>query len=225
MANPGGEIGGLFYIARRLLDDIDDGTNETELRWSNDDLYDYFNAGQREVCIRTLSYEKDDEEVSLVDGTYEYSIDDKIIYIKHATLNSSGNIVNKIGYEDLVGNNSWSTPTGDPIRFCERINNKILVNPTPDGSDTLNMVTIETPSTTLSDSVLVVEIDDIYHDALVEYVLWRAYEKDDSDLFDAELRKKHERRFIEMVGPQIDFVVYKAIKTQPRDIQFGLFRR
>ncbi len=226
-SNPGGQIGDLMTDVRIVVDDEDDGSGDSELRHTYDHLFRYFNRGEREIAFRTLSLDTDSvatvTPITLIDGTWEYAISNKIIYIKKAVLTSTGEELTKIRYDELRAINKWSTLEGEPDRFVEFMDDRIVVHRTPDSdydADTLDLEAVILPLTDLSASNLSLSINGIYEDALVDYVISRCMKRFDSQTEDLEKATVYSNSFTARVGPPLNFNHYKVIKTQPEGLQF-----
>ena len=227
--NPGGQIGELMDEVRGIVDDIDDGSGDEELRVSYETLFRYFNRGEREIAFRTMSLE-DDSDATITpititgnSSTYEYAISSKIIYIKKMILTSVNEELEKIRYDELRDVFKWDEVTGKPTRFVEFMDNKIFIYPVPTSTydaDTLDIEAVILPITDLSTSNLSLSIDARYEDALVDYVVSRYFRRSDSQTEDIEKSFIFERAFESYVGPPLSFIDWKNIKTQPEGIQF-----
>jgi hypothetical protein len=158
------------------------------VRWKRPELLDHLNAGQRETVIRKPTAYARLSTATLVAGTVQTlpttdgtgAVDP--IQLIDVLRNACGRAVRVIE-RDLMDlhNADWhSTPQGklvqhymvnvmDPKRF--------LVYPPNDGTGCLEVVYSATPPA-LTTEAAVIALDDIYQDALLDYMLYRAFSKD-----------------------------------------------
>jgi hypothetical protein len=71
------------------------------------------------------------------------------------------------------------------------------------------------------------EIDEEYHDYLIDYVCWKAFQKTDEETFDATKSLWHEKAFADKFGPAISDDSANKLRMIPSDFSlrkgnFGL---
>jgi hypothetical protein len=172
-------------IINRAATALQDTSN---VRWTRAELLDYLNAGQRETVIRKPSAYVLRSSMTLAVGTVQSlpSADDTgpvdPIELIEVLRNATGRAVRLIE-RDLMDqfNPEWhNAPQNttvqhymvnplDPVRF--------MVYPPNDGTGCLDLVYSANPPPVSSEAA-VITLDDIYQDALLDYVLYRAFSKD-----------------------------------------------
>jgi hypothetical protein len=162
-------------VAKTLLDD-------SMVGWSEDELYDYFNAAQSAVVNAKPDAHTTLDSIPLAAGVLQQMPGDcvSILAIYH---NTTGEIVNQVG-RDLLNqsNKRWPQRTqeavveeyvveqNDPTRF--------LVNPPNDGTGSLEILYgSEPPAVAPGSPSDVMALPDTYQNAVWAYVLALAYAK------------------------------------------------
>jgi len=194
----------------------------TSVRWPESELLDWLNDGQRETVLLDPSAHADNETVRLVSGSKQNFND-----LASDPDNSGTNIGAGIRLIDVVRN--MGTGGSTPGRSVTVIERKIIDYQVPDwhsgqtaaeamhfmhderdpktfyvyppqpgtGTNYVELLYSSSPQdVTLSDSI---SLDDVYANALLDYVLYRAYSKD-ADFGSAQLANAHYKAFSQSLG-------------------------
>lgn len=160
--------------------------DETNARWPQAELLKWLNDGQREIVLLKPDSYAQNESVALVAGTKQSIPATGIALIDVVRNMGTGGstpgrairlIQRKILDEQLP---DWHTETAAAIikhfTFDDRDPKRYYVYPPSDGTTKIEVVYSSAPAdVTVSDPIT---LDDIYSNALLDYVLYRAYQKD-----------------------------------------------
>lgn len=158
------------------------------VRWKRAELLDYLNAGQRETVVRKSNAWVMRTNKTLDPGTLQTlptSTDsgavDPILLIDVPS-NACGPAVRRIERALLDNYNSnWrnaaQTTLVQHFMFDQQDPKRFLVYPPNDGTGCIEIMYSATPPAISVDTALIT-LDDIYQDALLDYVLYRAFSKD-----------------------------------------------
>ena len=150
---------GLFHQVRDVLQDTDANY------WSDSELLDYYNSGLRSIAAERLE-EPRTTTVTLVDDTYEYTVDGVLRYI---SAKDSDDITRELYQDDGSGDDDY-------YGIIIKDYNLIYVN-NPSTGTTISLKNISLPANDNLSSV----VRDSDEQALRYYMLRKAYEKE-SDL-------------------------------------------
>jgi len=206
-------------LISRIQDSLQDTTG---VRWTEAELLRYINDAQREVVNFKPQASADHSNVQLVTGT-EQSIPDvalsliKVVRNMSATGGSAtGKKSIRLVDEDILNSiePDWHDPTvtgdaahGSVIKhyvFDPDDPRKFYVYPgVKSGSNAyVELITSRSP-TDLSATSSTIYIDDIYGNALVDYVLFRCYMKDSEFAGNAQRASQHYQLFLNSVSSGI----------------------
>ncbi len=185
----------------------DEVLDKPDLLWSLAEWTEYANDAENEACIRAnliLDQIGALSVINIISGTATYSIDEKILLIKRAKLLSGAEPLVKTSRRVLDASYpNWETDTGTVRSWLPDGTNKITLYKSPTANDTLNLMISRLPSAAmlLVDKLTVSpEIDVQYHLGLVDYMLHRAYSKQDAETLDKGKAKEHLARFTKRFG-------------------------
>jgi len=201
-------------LITRVQDTLQD---TTAVRWSEAELLRYINDAQREIVNFRPEASADHANVQLATGT-EQSIPDvglrliKVVRNMSAT-GSSATGAKAIRLVDINILNAqepdWHDPTvtGDATHgtivkhyvFDEDDPRKYYVYPGVAGNAYVEIVFSRTP-TDLANTSATIYIDDIYGNAIVDYVLYRAYMKDAEFASNSQRAGQHYSLFTASLG-------------------------
>lgn len=203
-------------LISRIQDSLQDTTG---VRWTEAELLRYINDAQREVVNLKPAAAADHSNVQLVTGT-EQSIPDvamsliKVVRNMSATGSSAtGKKAIRLVDEDILNSiePDWHDPTvtGDAAHgsvvkhyiFDPEDPRRFYVYPgVKSGSNAyVELVTARNP-TDLSSTSSTIYIDDVYGNALVDYVLYRCYMKDAEFAGNAQRAGSHYQLFMASVS-------------------------
>jgi len=206
-------------LISRIQDSLQDTTG---VRWTEAELLRYINDAQREVVNFKPQASADHSNVQLATGT-EQSIPDvalsliKVVRNMSATGSSAtGKKSIRLVDEDILNSiePDWHDPTvtgdaahGSVIKhyvFDPDDPRKFYVYPgVKDGENAyVELITSRSP-TDLSATSSTIYIDDIYGNALVDYVLFRCYMKDSEFAGNAQRASQHYQLFLNSVSSGI----------------------
>ena len=206
-------------LISRIQDSLQDTTG---VRWTEAELLRYINDAQREVVNLKPAAAADHSNVQLVTGT-EQSIPDvalsliKVVRNMSATGGSAtGKKSIRLVDEDILNSiePDWHDPTvtgdaahGSVIKhyiFDPDDPRRFYVYPgVKSGSNAyVELITSRSP-TDLSATSSTIYIDDIYGNALVDYVLFRCYMKDSEFAGNAQRASQHYQLFLNSVSSGI----------------------
>lgn len=206
-------------LISRIQDSLQDTTG---VRWTEAELLRYINDAQREVVNFKPQASADHSNVQLVTGT-EQSIPDvalsliKVVRNMSATGGSAtGKKSIRLVDEDILNSiePDWHDPTvtgdaahGSVIKhyvFDPDDPRKFYVYPGVKAGENayVELITSRSP-TDLSATSSTIYIDDIYGNALVDYVLFRCYMKDSEFAGNAQRASQHYQLFLNSVSSGI----------------------
>jgi hypothetical protein len=201
-------------IITRVQDTLQDTTS---VRWSEAELLRYINDAQREIVNFRPEASADHANVQLVAGT-EQTIPDvglrliKVVRNMSATGSSAtGKRTIRLVSSDILNaqDPDWHDPSatgssahGTVVKnyiFDEDDPRKYYVYPGISGNAYVEIVFSRTP-TDLSGTSSTIYIDDIYGNAIVDYVLFRAYLKDAEYAANSQRAGTHYQLFAASLG-------------------------
>ncbi len=185
----------------------DEVIDKPDLLWSLPEWTEYANDAENEACIRAniiIDRTSAIAGISIISGTATYSIDEKILLIKRAKLSSGTEPLVKTSRRVLDATYpNWEVDTGTVRSWLPDGSNKITLYKSPLANSTLNLMISRLPlAAMLLVNKLTVspEIDTQYHQGLVDWMLHRAYSKQDSQTLDLGKAKEHLARFTKRFG-------------------------
>lgn len=187
-------LGELIEASRNLLDD----STDTDNLWTDTELADFINEAEREASIRGFLIRDSSSAITSINissGTATYSLDQSIFFIEEAKLASASRPLTKTTRALLnLKQNDWTTKETNEYFIDDT--GKITLVGTPSSSDTLNLSVYRLPTTSLSGNSDTPEIQERYHLGLLNWVLHRAYMKQDSETLDVDKSKAHLEYFV-----------------------------
>jgi hypothetical protein len=169
--------------------------SETPPFCSDDEVIDFINEAEEQACIRkNLIFDKTSRfcSIEISAGTSDYALDDSILSIRHATLTNSGGVVDQLAMLDHEEadrlDKTRRTVTSRPTAIIH-MDGTVETNYIPDANYTLNIEVYRLPTTkTENDSP---EIIRAHHRHLLDWVLYRAYGKQDKEIFDSKVSERY----------------------------------
>jgi hypothetical protein len=204
----------LIIAAQNQADEIVD---KPDLLWSLAEWTEYANDAENEACIRAnLIIDKSSglTSITVASGIATYSIDEKILIIKRAKLLSGTEPLVKTSRRVLDATYpNWEADTGAVRSWLPDDTNKITLYKSPVAATTLNLMVSRLPLSpmTLANKLTESpEIDVQYHLGLVDWMLHRAYSKQDSETLDKGKAKEHLTRFVKRFGERPPAAAFKT---------------
>ena len=198
----------------RIEDTLQDTTN---VRWSEAELLRYINDAQREIVNLRPDASADHANVQLATGTEQAIPDVGLRLIKvvrnmsAAGGSSTGKRAIRIVDREILDSQEpdWHDPTvtGDAAHttvvkhyvFDEGDPRKYYVYPGISGNAFVEIVFSRSP-TDLANTSATLYVDDIYANAVIDFVLYRAYMKDAEFAGNAQRAATHFQLFMSSVG-------------------------
>ena len=207
---------------------ITDSDVENEsLRWSNEELTTFINEAVGKVCSST-GYLQDIQagfQIALVAGTAIYSIDPRIIRIKHNKLTDSGLPLTILEMEDVEDISNWIDLEGRPYRMIvDYTQGQIVINPTPVANDTLDLWTVRHPMVACdwaSPTEDNTELPPTWQIPMLSYAAHLAYSKDESNALDPEAAEKQLARFINEFSFTSAYSQKRRVRSRGRTVKYG----
>jgi hypothetical protein len=194
----------LIIAAQNQADEVID---KPDLLWSLSEWTEYANDAENEACIRAnliLDQTSALAVITIVSGTAIYSIHEKILLIKRAKLSSGTEPLVKTSRRVLDATYpNWEVESGTVRSWLPDSTNNIRLYKSPTANTTLNLMISRLPlePMLLADKLTVSpEIDVQYHLGLTDWMMHRAYSKQDSETLDKGKAKEHLLRFTKRFG-------------------------
>lgn len=192
-------------LARYELADLV-GAASAQAHISTEEMYAYVNEAENEACRRARLLVDSSTaaicQIPLVAGTSVYTFDERIIFIKRGMLTDGVKPLNKASHvimdESIQG---WEAHSGTVETFVTGLfSSKLKLYKNPSSSGTLNLTVIRTPlvEMTLPDDSP--EIPTRFHKALILWVKHKAFNVQDSELFDRNKADIHLLEFEKYFG-------------------------
>jgi len=211
-------MAGTITAANLLLRIRDTLQDTTGVRWLDAELLRYMNDAQREIVNLRPDAAADHANVQLATGT-EQAIPDVGLRLIKVVRNMSaaggsatGKRVIRIVDREILDSQepNWHDPTvsGDAAHttvvkhyvFDEDDPRKYYVYPGVAGNAYVEIVFSRSPTDFANTSSAVSYLDDIYANAIIDYVLYRAYMKDAEFAGNAQRANSHFQLFANSVG-------------------------
>lgn len=201
-------------LLSRIKDILQDTTS---VRWPEAEILRYINDAQREIVNYKPESSAKTDNVQLVAGTKQALPADGLRLIKvtrnmsAASNSATGKRAIRIVNVDILNTQEpdWNDPTvsgdaqhGTVVKhyiFDEDDPKNYYVYPGVNGNAYVEIVYSKTP-TDLSSASSNLDIDDIYGNAVIDYVLFRAYQKDSEYAGNAQRMQTHYQLFLNCIG-------------------------
>jgi hypothetical protein len=204
----------LIISAQNQADEVID---KPDLLWSLAEWTEFANDAENEACLRAdLLIDSTDAMtiIPVLSGTATYALDERIVRIIRAKISGGTEPLVKTSRRVLDATYpDWENDSGTVRSWLPDDTNKITLYRKPNAVATLSLMVARLP---VSPMLLVdkltqsPEIDTQYHLGLVDWMLHRAYSKQDSETLDKGKAKEHLERFTKRFGERPPA---RAIKT------------
>lgn len=168
-------------------------------RWTDDELINWVTDGERTIVAIAPSASSVNAATPLTAGTLQF-IPSNGHMLLSVTRNTGGRAVRVIGRELIDGfNPDWHTATASSTVqnyiFDPQQPRQFYVYPPNDGTGSLDIVYSVMPAerTALTDTL---EVIDLYQTALVDYVMYRAHQKDSDFAAGASIAANYLQTFL-----------------------------
>jgi hypothetical protein len=194
----------LIISAQNQADEV---VSKPDLLWSLDEWTEYCNEAENEVCIRAnLILDKTTAltAITVLSGVSIYAISELILIVRRAKMSTGTEPLVKTSRRVLDATYpNWEAETGNVRSWFPDDSNKIGLYKIPTEGASLNLMVSRLPLVpmALADKLTVSpELDEQYHQGLVDWMLHRAYSKQDSETLDLGKAKLHLTRFEKRFG-------------------------
>ncbi len=193
----------LISTARDLSGDGPAGQNWSDAEWTA-----YANDAEREACRRgRLLVDSTTAavcQIALTTTDASYDLHPSILFIRRAKLTGRSLVLSRRSYKDLDREApDWESETGEPSSYVPDFGTaKFRPYPSPAAGGTVTLTVVRLPLADMANDANQPEIHARYHDSLLNWMLYRAYLKNDAEtlnkikaaeyltLFEAEFGKK-----------------------------------
>ena len=177
---------------------------------ANEEAIIDFNEAQREAARRArliVDSMSDVAQVPISAGESLVEISPKIISIRRMRLQSSSSKVTKRvvrDMDDLAPGWDTSTHRSRPsTAVVDYETDALFLYPRPESDDLLLMTVTREPLVDVEADDDIPEINGRYHHSLIEWMKYRAYSNEDTDLYDEKKASSALKRFEDEFGPSI----------------------
>lgn len=199
----------LINRVKRILND------NTSIRWTENELLDYLNDSQREIVLLRPDALTKTESVALVVSNTKQSIPSAGIRLMNVTRNmgADGNtpgrairLVDRAVLDTQVPDWHASTPANEVMHYVfDPVNPKVFyVYPRVSTARQVEIIYSASPVDIAIGATIL--IDDIYANAIINYIFYRAYSKDADYAQNGNLAQSYWGSFVQELGlkTQID---------------------
>lgn len=207
---------------RLVLKDEDDGDESTVLRWSDAELLFWVTDAQREIVRVIPDANPVDEVVELAAGSKQVLDRSRVWGLLDVVRDlGTGRPIRRISKEafDLSFINAYSREPARPRNYYYSETNRFVFYVDPPAPDTSSQpegnISVEITVSRIPDTVLSMgsegdptnlEISSVFTNAVVEFVLYKAYMKDAPYASNAALANAHHAAFLSALGVKNDTV-------------------
>ncbi len=190
---------------REINDEVGVGSDQRVETWQS---LAYANEAQDEVCRRAKLLVDSSTtaicQISVTAGNNLYTYDSRIISIRRAKLASRAKPLGKVFFADLDElTPGWETRTGTVEALVTGMDTgKVRLYRISTVNDTLNLTVVRLPLAPMVNSGDSPEINVRFHRSLVYWMKHKAYNNQDSELFDKNRSDVHLAHFEREFGPK-----------------------
>lgn len=183
------------------------GDNAGKKLWSDEEIDEYANDAVDEACRRASLLVDSTSNVTQIPinaGDTYFEIDDSVIYVRRAVLNSTGRpLVPKVSraMDDEVPGWEGAQASVPMVFVPDWETGKMALWPPTANADTIRLTAIRTPTNEMVEDEDEPEIAKRFHRALLDWMLHLGFLKQDADTFDPKRASQHEERFTAEFGP------------------------
>jgi len=198
----------LIAAARAMLDDPDVGGDERDLLWSDDELVRWINEAQQEAARRAYLLFDDTSSITQVQidsSGNRFPVNQRVIRVNGARLIGGIHPYLIPANEDEldIRDPQWGKRQGEPTRYVNR-DKHILLDRIPTGPGVIQLEAYILPSELALGVNETLDIDPQHHEALLYWVKYRAYDKDDTETKNAEKSAIGSNQFTSRFGRRRD---------------------
>jgi hypothetical protein len=184
---------------RRTLDDNTTG----DRLWSQAEILEYAQDAENEAAERAgllLDNSSAFTDIAVNTSTALYTLSNTITEVRSAIMALGTKPLMRTSEKVLdLSFASWRSKTGTPRSYFVSATNEIRVYPQPIVTDTINMTVARFPNIPMLTTGSP-EIDARDHPGLLEWILYRAYMKNDSETLNVDKALDHKANFVKIFG-------------------------
>ena len=205
----------------------EDDSEAISLRWSNEELTTFINEAINKVALGTgvLKDIQAGFQIDVVDGTAIYSLDPRIIRVKHNKLESTGKPLEIQEMEDVQDVADWIDLEGTPTAMIIDYGmSQLVLHRTPVINDTLNLWCIRYPMVACdwaSPSLDNSELPPRWQIPMLYYAAHLAYSKDESNALDPQMADKMLGRFVNEFDFNSAYSEVRRQRSRGRTVRYG----
>lgn len=181
---------------------LDDNTTGDRL-WSQDEILEYARDGENEAAERAgllLDNSSGFTDITVDNSTALYTMSNTIVSVRSAIMANATKELHRTTEKVLdLTYGSWRSATGTPRSYYISATNEIGLHPGPDAAGTINMNVTRFPNTPMAVNGSP-EIQARDHPGLLEWILYRAYMKNDSETLNVDKALDHKANFVKIFG-------------------------
>jgi hypothetical protein len=186
---------------RKTLDDNSVG----DKLWDQDEILEYARDAEQEICERQDAIVDNTSaltSISATTSTGTFGLSATIVSIKSARMVNGTEPLMETS-EKILDNTvlSWRLSTGTPRSYVKTPTNNIILYPIATTPDTIQMTVSRFPNIPMAVGGSP-EIDSRFHAGMLEWILHRAYMKNDSETLNVDKAEDHKKKFEEFFGPK-----------------------
>lgn len=179
--------------------------------WADSEFAEWLYDAECEAATRALLLFEDQNEsvcdITTEPGVMQYKLHKSVIAVTKAVLIGTDfrKVLNIVARDSM--NEAISDWEGDDAGIPSRIivdEQHVTLHPKPDGEYTVHLSTFRLPINAMEKNSDEPEIHIRHHSRLVDWVLFRAYSKQDADTFDAVKAAEYEAKFERSFGKRPD---------------------
>lgn len=202
---------------------VDTRDDQSKYLWSKDEIISYANSSVDEACRRArllVDSSSSASDASLGVDESEIELHDSVIYVRRVRI-VGGSVLRPCVTADMDERiPGWEdSASGTPIIFVPDLESgKLKVWPPSSTSIDLKMTIVRVPLNEMETDDDEPEIPSRYHGALLDYMKFLGYQKQDADTMDAAKSLKFEERFAAEFGPPVSAINERWALEQYYDV-------
>ena len=192
--------------------------DETGLRWPEAELLKWLNDGQREIALINPTLFMNTATIALTAGTLQ-QLPAGAVTLHRIVRNVGGNVVRTVdgGILDTQEPDWHSATASDAVQYLiydDDDAKHFYVYPPNDGNGSVEAVYSQSPTDlTLSSSLT---LADMYANPLINYILYRAYDKDAEFAGNADRASRAYEMFATQMG--VSAAAHEAVRSKARTL-------
>lgn len=193
---------------RQLIDQfrLDTRDQASKYLWTDDEIIGYANEAVDEACRRALLLVDSSSaasEASLSAGESEIDLHGSVIYVRRLRIVGGHSLPACVArsMDERIPNWEESIASSPQVFVPDWETNKLKLWPPTSTAIDIKLTVIRTPLNEMAEDEDEPEIPSRYHRALLDWMKYLGYSKQDADSMDAQKALKFEERFAGEFGP------------------------